>query len=149
MVQFRRDWLTQIDLVQREMDRLLDHIAGSKPPQVRFSPSAWEPAIDVYETDEQVVVTVELAGVKESDMEIMVADNVFTICGERKKTLPASVKRAYYRMEITSGPFRRSITLPAAVDISSSKASYEDGLVEVILPKAKKGGTFTVKVKTG
>jgi len=136
-------------MMQREMDRLLDHLAGSKPPQVRFSPSAWEPAIDVYETDEQVVVTVELAGVRQSDMEIMVADGIFTIRGERKKTLRASGKRAYHRMEITSGPFERSITLPAAVDTRNSKATYEDGLVEVILPKAKKGGTLTLKIKTG
>jgi HSP20 family protein len=149
MVQFRRDWLTQLELMQHEMNRLLDHIAGSKPPMVRFSPCAWEPAIDVYETADAVVVAVELAGVKESDMQIVVDRDTFTIRGERRTAAGAGGKRAYHQMEIVSGPFGRSINLPAAVDAASSTASFVDGMVEVVLPKAKKRGTLRIKVQGG
>ena len=97
MVQFRRDWLTRMDMMQREMDRLLDHLAGSKPPQVKFSPSAWQPAIDVYEMENEIVVAVELAGVKENDREILIDRNTFTIRGERKATLPQGCRGAYHR----------------------------------------------------
>lgn len=148
MVQLRSDWRTQIDIMQQEMQRLLNHLAGSKPPQVRFSPAGWEPAIDVYETDDEIVVIVELAGVKESDIEILVDRDKFTIRGERRKAVVTSVRRTYYQMEIMSGPFVRSIALPVAVDTTESKAYYEDGLVEVILPKAGKGKTHKVDIRT-
>ena len=127
---------------------MLNHLAGSKPPQIRFSPAGWEPAIDVYETDDEIVVIVELAGVKESDIEILVDRDKFTIRGERRKAVVTSVKRTYYQIEIISGPFARSIALPVAVDTTESKAYYADGLVEVVLPKAGKGRTHKVDIKT-
>ena len=148
MVQLRSDWRTQIDIMQQEMQRLLNHLAGSKPPQIRFSPAGWEPAIDVYETDDEIVVIVELAGVKESDIEILVDRDRFTIRGERRKAVVTSVRRMYYQMEIMSGPFARSIALPVAVDTTESKAYYADGLVEVVLPKAGKGKTHKVDIRT-
>ena len=148
MVQLRSDWRTQIDIMQQEMQRLLNHLAGSKPPQIRFSPAGWEPAIDVYETDDEIVVIVELAGVKESDIEILVDRDRFTIRGERRKAVVTSVRRMYYQIEIMSGPFARSIALPVTVDTTESKAYYADGLVEVVLPKAGKGRTHKVDIKT-
>ena len=147
MVQFRRDWFSQMDLIQQEMNRLLDHFAGSKPPQVKFSPLVWEPAVDVYETKDNIVVIVELAGVKESDIRLTVNRDVFTIEGVRSKAWESSEKRAYHRMEIAGGPFRKSITLPVAIDTKSIKASYEEGVVVAFLPKAKTGGILIVDVK--
>lgn len=146
MVGFRRDWLIQIDAMQREMERLLDHFASSKPPMVQFSPRVWEPAIDVYETDEQVVVVVELAGVREDDIEIVVNRSTFVIRGERKAP-SASGHRTYHQMEIASGAFERGIALPVAVVPGQTKASYRDGLVEVILPKVKEKQTRRVRIK--
>ncbi len=134
MIEFRRDWFFQIDAVQRQMERLLDHFAGAKPPMVRFSPRVWEPAIDVYETPDKVVVVVELAGIGEQDIEITVNRDRFLIRGERKKPSYGG-QQAYYRMEIPSGPFEREVLLPVAVDPQGSEASYRDGLLEVILPK--------------
>jgi len=149
MIKFRRDWLINMDIMQQEMERLLDYFAGSKPPAVRFSPAVWEPAIDMYETDDELVVRVELAAVKESDMEILVDRDTFVIRGERKKALRASGKTAYHQMEIASGPFERAIPLPVPVDPTNSEASYEDGLVEIVLSKAEKERTLQVKIKTG
>ncbi len=146
MVGFRRDWLIQIDVMQREMERLLDHLTSSKPPMVRFSPRVWEPAIDVYETDEQLVVVVELAGVSEKDIEIVVNRSTFVIRGERKAA-SASGHRTYHQMEIASGPFERGIALPVAVVPGQTRASYRDGLVAVILPKVKEKQTRRVRIK--
>ena len=147
MVQFRRDWMNQMDMIHQEMNRLLDHFAGSKPPQVRFSPPVWEPSIDVYETEDNLVVIIELAGVNESDIDLMVDRDTFTVQGVRGKAISTGEKRAYYRMEIASGPFRRSIALPVAIDTAKVKASCENGLVEVILPKLKKGETHRIDIK--
>jgi len=134
MVEFRRDWIFQITTVQQEMERLLDHFAGAKPPSVRFSPRVWEPAIDVCETQDKVVVVVELAGVEEQDIEITVNRDRFLIRGERKRPSYGE-RQTYYQMEIPSGPFEREVPLPAAVDPEGGEASYKDGLLEVVLPK--------------
>ncbi len=134
MVEFRRDWFFQIDVMQREVGRLLDHITETKPPVVKFAPRIWEPAVDVYETPDEVVVVVELAGVRKEEMEIIVERNRFLIRGERRKLLYGT-QQTYSQMEIPSGLFEREISLPVAVDPEGCKASYRDGLVEVILPK--------------
>ena len=149
MVQFRGDWYNQMDLIQQEMNRLLDHFAGSKPPQVRFSPLVWEPSVDVYETRDKIVVVVELAGVRESDIRMTVDRDVFTLEGVRSKAPGTVERRAYHRMEIAGGPFRKSIRLPVAVDTRSIRASYENGLVEIVLPKAKTRRSYRVDITTG
>jgi HSP20 family protein len=146
MIEFRGDLFNQMDLIQQEMNRLLDHFAGSKPPQVRFSLPFWEPAVDVYETKDKFVVVVELAGVRESDMRLTVDGDVFTVEGVRRKSAEAGERRAYHRMEIAGGPFRRSLKLPVAVDTRKMQASCENGLVEVILPKGR-GGSLRVDIK--
>lgn len=148
MIEFRRDLFNQMEQIQQEMNRLLDHFAGSKPPQVRFSPLSWEPAVDVYETRDKFVIVIELAGVRESDIRMTVDGDVFTVQGVRRKAAETGEKRAYHRMEIAGGPFKRSLKLPVAVDTGKMEASCEDGLVEVILPKGRGGGSFRVDIKT-
>jgi len=147
MIQFRQEWINDVNMMQQEMSRLLDHFAGTKPPIVRFSPTVWEPAIDLYETDNELVLTVELAGVREDDFRMTIDRNVFTIQGERQKNLPDSKTGVYHQMEISSGPFERNITLPETVDAESARASYKNGLVEVILPKVKKERVVRVGIK--
>ncbi len=137
MSQFSRDWFNRMNMVQDEMNQLLDHFSGSKPPMVRFSRTMWEPPIDMYETEENIVVVVELAGVGEDDVEIVIDREVFTVQGRRTRIDPSDEKRAYYRMEIPSGPFKRAVRLPAPVEPSGVKALCDRGLVEVILPKLK------------
>ena len=145
MVEFRRDWLGNIHGVQWEIERLLDYFGKSKPPIVHFAPRVWEPAIDIYETEEDVVVLVELAGVKQDEIEIVVDGNTLVIRGERKEAQLRS-KRTYYQMEIHKGLFERSILLPAMVDPDKTKASYEDGLLEIVLPKVWQEQTIRVKI---
>ena len=146
MIEFQQDWFTNIDLVQREMERLLDHISGSKPPTIQFLPKVWEPAIDVYETEDEVVVVVEIAGVNEENIEIMIDENIFIIRGERRDAIFAG-RKIYHQMEITSGPFERAVLLPSKVNAAQSNASYKNGLVEVVMPKVKDVHSFKVEIR--
>ena len=146
MVGFRRDWFIQINTMQREMERLLEHFASSKPPMVQFSPQVWEPAIDVYETDEEIVVVAELAGVREENIEIVVDRNTLVIRGDRNTALPSG-QRICHQLEIASGPFLRNITLPTPVEPEQTRASYQDGFVRINLPKVRAERTRTVKVR--
>ncbi|MCX7912791.1 MAG: Hsp20/alpha crystallin family protein [Dehalococcoidales bacterium] len=147
MIQFRHEWIDDVNVMRQEMGRLLDHLAAAKPPMVRFSPTFWEPAIDVYETDDDFVITVELAGVREHDIQITVDRNTFTIRGERNKDIKGGKTAVYHQMEIASGRFERSIVLPQTVDAENARAAYENGLLEIILPKMRKERTVRVGIK--
>jgi HSP20 family protein len=147
MVGFQRDWLIRIDLMQREMERLLDHFAGSKPPMVKFTRRFWEPAVDVYETANEIIVIVELAGINEDDIETIVHRDTLTIRGERRVT-DLGIQRNYYQMEIYSGPFQRSIKLPAIVDTEGAKAIYCNGLIKITLHKSKREHARRVNIKS-
>ncbi len=145
MVDLRRDWLDHMGAMQNEMERFLEHFAGSKPPAVRFSPQTWSPAVDIYETEEQLVVIIELAGVSTQDLGLIVENNVLLITGRRQDKHP-DCKRSYCQMEVSWGPFYRALPLPAPVDGDKATAEVHDGLVEVFLPKVKDSHIRSVQI---
>jgi len=94
----------------------------------------WAPAIDVFEKEDKFVVKAELPGMKEEDIDISVVGNTLTIKGERKAE--SEVKEDdYYYCERSYGSFSRSIDVPSNVDTQKIEANYEDGVLEVSLPK--------------
>jgi HSP20 family protein len=95
----------------------------------------WAPAVEVFEKEGKFVVKAELPGIKEEDMDISVVDNTLTIKGE-KKTESEVKEEDYYCCECSYGSFSRSIALPSNVDAKKIAASYEDGILEISLPKA-------------
>ena len=94
----------------------------------------WRPPTDVYETDTSAVVKVEIAGVKKGDVEISFANRILTVRGTRRD--PAD-KLTYQQMEINYGGFRTDVFLPWTVKEKDIEASYEDGFLVIILPKAR------------
>ena len=133
MFEFQRPWIGNLDQLQREMERYLDHIQRSKHPVI-FSQRVWQPAADVYETREAVVAVFELAGVPESDIHLVVARDSVTVQGERKEMAQSS-ERTYSVLEIPFGPFERTVALPAAVNPEAATAEYRAGFLEVTMPK--------------
>lgn len=95
----------------------------------------WAPAIEVFEKEDKFVVKAELPGMKEEDIDISVVGDRLTIKGERK-TESEVKEEDYYCCERSYGSFSRSITVPSNVDAKKIEASYEDGVLEVNLPKA-------------
>jgi HSP20 family protein len=96
-------------------------------------PHAWRPPTDVFETDEAVVVRVEIAGMAESDFIIVLDGHSLSIRGIRPDV---SERRAYYQMEIRFGEFSVDIELPSPVEVDKVEAIYQNGFLRVILPKA-------------
>ena len=135
MIESRRNWSEVVVNIQREMEWLMGDVVSRKPPMVRFSPKTWQPDIDVYETDNEVVVLVELAGAREDEIEVMVHNDTLIVRGERKD-IKQGIKRTYSQMEILWGPFERDITLPANVNVDKIKAFYDRGFLEIALPKS-------------
>ena len=100
--------------------------------QVRSS--GWSPPTDVYETEENFVVRVEVAGMKDADFEVAVENKVLMISGNRSEL---NERRAYHQMEIRFGKFEIAVEIPVPVEIEKSIAEYKDGFLMVQLPKAR------------
>jgi HSP20 family protein len=95
----------------------------------------WRPPTDVYETEEQIVVQVEIAGMRQEDFFIAFRDRRLIIGGVRPQA--RSEPRAYHQMQIDFGEFRTEVELPAPVDADQVEADYETGFLRVTLPKLK------------
>ena len=94
----------------------------------------WTPPTDVYETESSFVVRLEVAGMREEDFSIKIADNFLVISGVRSE-LPEW--RAYRQMEIRFGEFSTAVEIPMGVDTAKADADYQDGFLNVVLPKFK------------
>ena len=97
--------------------------------------TGWTPALDLYQTNDDVVAVVELPGMRKEDIEISLHDGTLTVSGERKSESVEGEKAE--RTERVTGKFRRSITLPARVETDKVNATYKDGILTVTLPKAE------------
>lgn len=94
-------------------------------------PHAWRPLTDVYETEEALVIRVEVAGMKESDFTISLEERILTIRGIRQDT---SERRAYHQMEIPFGEFSTELELPYTIEADKVEATYRDGFLRITLP---------------
>jgi HSP20 family protein len=94
--------------------------------------SVWNPPTDVYETDQSVVVKMEIAGMREEDLEVAIQDNILVVSGSRTDS---TERRAYHQMEIPFGRFAVTVDLPALVDVEKASAKYKDGFLTINLPR--------------
>jgi HSP20 family protein len=120
----------------RDLEELRRTFDDFWPMIRRFPMGAVEyiPAIDMYEKDNKYMVKVELPGLKEEDVDVSVVGDRLTIKGE-KKTESEVKEEDYYRSERTYGSFFRSLDLPADADCEKIEANYENGVLEVAIPK--------------
>jgi len=108
--------------------------ASSKDFEDEVSMSAWRPAVDIFDTDNAIVIKAELPGIKKDNVSIDVKGNVLTIKGER--SFDKEIKEEnYYRKERSFGKFQRSFTLPEAVNPEAIKANFKNGVLEIEVPK--------------
>ena len=103
------------------------------------------PRIDVVERDEEIVVRAEVPGIKKDDLDVSVTENTVTIRGSKKEESKEE-KDEYYRCEIAQGDFSRTVTLPGNVDTDKVSASFDDGMLELKLPKVNKARRRTISL---
>ena len=106
--------------------------------------SGWTPALDLYQSSDNVVAVVEIPGMRKEDIDISLHDGMLTIAGERESS--SSEGENAERTERFSGKFRRSISLPTRVDAGKVSATYKDGILTVTLPKAEDAKPKKVEV---
>jgi HSP20 family protein len=92
----------------------------------------WSPPTDAYETEENYVIKVEIAGMRDEDFEVAFENNILRINGYRPDL---NEKRAYHQMEIRFGRFELAVEIPVTVDLEKATAEYKDGFLMIVLPK--------------
>ena len=124
----------ELDRAQAEMDRLYQDMVAPGRWVVMRHAQAWRPPTDVYETDEHVIVKVEIAGMSEEDFAISLEGKRLIISGVRRDP---GAKLAYHQLEILYGLFETAVHLTRAIQEDKIEATYQNGFLSVRLPKAK------------
>jgi HSP20 family protein len=106
----------------------------------------WAPAVDIYETDHNLVIKTELPGIDPKDVEVRVENNTLVLQGERKFEKNTSEEN-YHRVERSYGTFSRSFTLPSTVNTENAQAEYKDGILTLTLAKREEAKPKTIKIQ--
>jgi HSP20 family protein len=122
---------------QDEMNRLFNQFfRGGDGGEAGWGTGTWVPPVDIYETEDALVLRVELPGVAKEDVHVEIHQNTLMLRGQRKPEAGVAEDR-YHRVERAYGAFQRSFTLPTLVDQNKVQASYKDGILELRLPKSE------------
>ncbi|HTD46745.1 MAG TPA: Hsp20/alpha crystallin family protein [bacterium] len=127
------------------MDRMLDEFLTRRPGHDRAAPER-EPAVEMFETEQDVVVRAEMPNVDPKNVDVTVTDGAITLRGQTKHE-EEQKGRNYYRRELRAGSFTRTLPLPTEVKSAEAKATYKDGVLEVKIPKSERVRPTSVKVQ--
>jgi len=142
----RGDVFGELTRMQEEMNRFFDDFFGEQ--RRGLAEGAWLPAVDVSETDSELVVRAELPGMSHEDIEINVQDNILTLKGEKKQEKKEE-KENFHRLERSYGSFSRSFSLPTGVKPDDIKATFKDGVLQVTMPKAEEAKAKKIAITAG
>ncbi len=131
-------WRPMRDMVrfQDEMNRLFDDFFSPLMTRPEWTEGVWSPSVDVSETKDNVVIKAEMPGMTKDDVRISIQNDTITLKGEKKQEKEQKDAN-YHRIERSYGSFCRSFTLPTAVKADKIKATYQDGILNVTLPKTE------------
>jgi len=133
--------------LSNRLSRLLnDGLLGAEWQSPDGATTAWVPPVDIFEEDNAIRIMAEIPGVRPEDVKLTVENNVLTIQGS-KQQLAAERTDRVHRYERTYGAFERSFTLPTTVDANAIKASYENGVLTVTLPKVERAKPRQIEVQ--
>jgi HSP20 family protein len=142
---WRNLWEVRYPSLKEEMDKLFEDFFGRSgfPTAVE---GAWVPALDVRETNKDVVVTMDIPAVNPKDVTISIVDDKLTIRGERRKEEEVREENMF-RSERIYGSFQRTVQLPSEVVANQAKATYKDGVLKIKVPKSAKAVPKEIKVE--
>ena len=139
MAIIRWDPFREMTSLQSQVNRLADSLWSGRQ-------ESWVPAVDVFDTQDAVVIKAELPGMKVDDIQIEVDDNVLTLKGERIFEEKVDDER-YYRVERRYGSFKRAFRLPEGVDADKIEAAFDKGVLTIRLPKTAEAQKAEKKIE--
>lgn len=138
--------LSEVENLQDEMNRFFDLSLGRWPARSSgLMEGVWSPSVDVFESKDDIMVKADIPGMKKQDIDISVHRDILTIKGEKKEEKEIK-EGGNVKTERFSGSFNRVLSLPSEVDAAKVKASYKDGVLEVILPRKEESKPRQIKV---
>jgi HSP20 family protein len=146
MALVRWDPIRELDSLQGDMNRLFDQFFDGRAGNA--ASRRWVPAMDLVETDDHLVLRGDLPGLTEDDVDIEIKDNVLTVSGERTAQHEDQAE-GYHRVERSFGSFSRSLTLPHGVEPEKVEAKFENGVLEVEIPKPAEAKSTRVQIGKG
>ena len=132
--------------VAEEMDRVFDAPLEALP-SMSVREGLWHPAIDIYSRDQEIVVELELPGVRKEDLDLTIQEGHLIVEGTRRHTEEYKEEDRFYS-ERQFGGFHRVVHLPTEVDVEKTEARFTEGLLVVRLPKAKREGGTKIEIRT-
>jgi HSP20 family protein len=149
MALIRWEPVRELNTIQSEMNRLFNTFFDASAPGNGQTPTRrWIPAMDLVESENELVLRADLPGMAEDDVKIEVEDNVLTVSGHRKAEHEER-KDGYFRVERAFGSFQRSLTLPEGVDAEKVTANFDRGVLEVRIPKPEQRKPRKVTISAG
>jgi HSP20 family protein len=143
----RWDSLRDVLALQNRMNSLFQEYNRSGEGDA-LTTAAFVPPVDIYEDEHKIVLKLEVPGMKESDLDIQLENNVLTVKGERKFETEEKEEN-FHRIERRYGSFYRSFTIPNTVNPENVKASYESGVLKLELEKRAEAKPKQIKVQVG
>ena len=147
MAIIRWDPFRDIITLREKMNRLFEDAVMARGEEKDMISSTWIPSVDIYETENSLILTAEIPGVDENNIEIKIEDNTLSLKGERlfeKET----TEENYHRIERSYGSFYRSFAIPRSVDQEKIRAEHDNGVLRITMPKKPESKPKTVKVVT-
>ncbi len=134
----------ELATLREEMNRLWDRFFGEREEELFIGEKF--PSVDVSESEDKIVVTAEVPGMKPEEIDVSLSDGILTIKGERKQEKEEKDKN-YHLVEIKYGQFSRSIRLPAEVKEDKVSAEYKNGILKITLPKTEEAKKKEIKIQ--
>jgi HSP20 family protein len=145
MAIIRWDPFRDLVSLREKMNRLFEDAVTARGEERDMIASIWTPSVDIYETENAIIMNAEVPGIDEKDIDIKIEDNTLTVSGERKFEKETKEEN-YHRIERSYGSFYRSFTIPRNVDQDKIKAEHDNGVLKITLPKKLESKPKTVKV---
>lgn len=145
----RKRLSSEFDHVSEHLEHMWGHLLGHGGPAQggpRYHRPVIEPPTDVYHTESEIVVLMEIAGMRDQEVEIQLEGRRMTVRGEKHDRRAHQPGRDYHAMEIQYGPFERAIVLPADADHERVSVHYDDGLLQITLPKRSRTEPRKVRI---
>ncbi len=144
MTVVRRNRLNDLLYLQEKMDRVFEDSLRDR--EGLMEPGQWIPAVDVFEDDANIILKAELPGVKKEDVSLDIGSGILTISGKKRFEREKN-RENYHIIERHYGAFKRSFTVPETIDPDKIKATYEKGVLEVVLPKLEVSVTRQIPIR--
>jgi len=145
MAIIRWDPFRDIVTLREKMNRLFEDAVTARGEEKEMISSTWTPSVDIYETENEIVLTAEVPGIDEKDIDIKIENNTLSLQGERKFEKETKEEN-YHRIERSYGSFFRSFTIPHNVDQDKIEAEHESGVLRILMPKKPETKPKKIKV---